>query len=154
MASLYEINWQIRDCIDADTGEILYPEQLHELQMDRTEKIRNIACYIKNLRSDAAAYDEEARVFAARKKSAQGTADNLTAYLYDMLDGEKVKGIDFSIGWRKSESVSITDEAAIPSDYLIAQPPKVDKAGIKAAIKSGQHVAGAELATKNNIQIK
>ena len=31
---------------------------------------------------------------------------------------------------------------------------KVDKAGIKAAIKSGQHIAGAELTTKNNIQIK
>ena len=154
MASLYEINQSIMDCIDMETGEIIDIDQLHGLQMDRIEKIRNIACYIKNLRSDAAAYDEEARVFAARKKSAQGTADNLTAYLYDMLDGEKVKGIDFSIGWRKSESVSITDEAAIPSDYLIAQPPKVDKAGIKAAIKSGQHVAGAELATKNNIQIK
>ena len=154
MASLYEINWQIRDCIDADTGEILYPDQLHELQMDRIEKIRNIACYIKNLRSDAAAYDEEAKTFAARKKAAQGKADSLTAYLSSMLNGEKVKDKEYSISWRKSESVNITDDSLLPDTYLVPQSPKVDKVGIKAALKAGTAVTGAELAEKNNIQIK
>ena len=154
MASLYEINQSIMDCIDMETGEIIDIDQLHELQMDRTDKIRNIACYIKNLRSDAAQYDEEARVFAARKKSAQGTADNLTAYLYDMLDGEKVKDKEYSISWRKSESVSIAEDAFIPIEFTIPVEPKIDKTSIEKALKDGKIIPGAELVEKNNIQIK
>ena len=154
MASLYEINQSIMDCIDMETGEIIDIDQLHELQMDRTDKIRNIACYIKNLRSDAAAYDEEAKTFAARKKAAQTKAESLTAYLSSMLNGEKVKDKEYSISWRKSESVNTTDDSLLPDTYLVPQPPKVDKAGIKAALKAGTAVTGAELAEKNNIQIK
>lgn len=154
MASLYEINQSIMDCIDMETGEIIDIDQLHELQMDRTDKIRNIACYIKNLRSDAAQYDEEAKTFAARKKAAQTKAESLTAYLSSMLNGEKVKDKEYSISWRKSESVNITDDSLLPDTYLVPQPPKVDKAGIKAALKAGTAVTGAELAEKNNIQIK
>ena len=154
MASLYEINQQIMDCIDMETGEIVSIDQLHGLQMDRIEKIRNIACYIKNLRSDAAQYDEEAKTFAARKKAAQTKADSLTAYLSSMLNGEKVKDKEYAISWRKSESVNITDDSLLPDTYLVPQPPKVDKAGIKAALKAGTAVTGAELTEKNNIQIK
>ena len=154
MASLYEINQSIMDCINMETGEIVDIDQLHGLQMDRIEKIRNIACYIKNLRSDAAAYDEEAKTFAARKKAAQGKADSLTAYLSSMLNGEKVKDKEYSISWRKSESVNITDDSLLPDTYLVPQPPKVDKAGIKAALKAGTAVTGAELTEKNNIQVK
>ena len=154
MASLYEINQSIMDCIDMETGEIIDIDQLHGLQMERGDKIRNIACYIKNLRSDAAAYDEEAKTFAARKKAAQTKAESLTAYLSSMLNGEKVKDKEYSISWRKSESVNITDDSLLPDTYLVPQPPKVDKAGIKAALKAGTAVTGAELAEKNNIQIK
>ena len=154
MASLYEINQSIMDCIDMETGEIIDIDQLHELQMDRTDKIRNIACYIKNLRSDAAAYDEEAKTFAARKKAAQGKADSLTAYLSSMLNGEKVKEKEYSISWRKSESVNITDETSIPGEFLIPIEPKVDKTSIKKALKEGAVIIGAELVEKNNIQIK
>ena len=154
MATLYDINQGIMDCIDMETGEIVDLDRLHDLQMERGDKIRNIACYIKNLRSDAAQYDEEAKTFAARKKAAQTKADSLTAYLSSMLNGEKVKDKEYAISWRKSESVNITDDSLLPDTYLVPQPPKVDKAGIKAALKAGTAVTGAELAEKNNIQIK
>ena len=154
MATLYDINQGIMDCIDMETGEIVDLDRLHDLQMERGDKIRNIACYIKNLRSDAAQYDEEAKTFAARKKAAQTKAESLTAYLSSMLNGEKVKDREYSISWRKSESVNITDDSLLPDTYLVPQPPKVDKAGIKAALKAGTAVTGAELTEKNNIQIK
>ena len=154
MATLYDINQGIMDCIDMETGEIVDLDRLHDLQMERGDKIRNIACYIKNLRSDAAQYDEEAKTFAARKKAAQTKAESLTAYLSSMLNGEKVKDKEYSTSWRKSESVNITDDSLLPDTYLVPQPPKVDKAGIKAALKAGTAVTGAELTEKNNIQIK
>ncbi len=71
-----------------------------------------------------------------------------------MKKGEKISDKEFSISWRKSRSVNITDEKALPAIYLIAQDPKIDKAGINEALKNGLTVTGAELTTKNNIQIK
>ena len=55
MANLFEIDRAIMDamekCIAPETGEIdgeIYTE-LEALQMERTKKIENIACWIKNL---------------------------------------------------------------------------------------------------------
>jgi len=60
MANLFEINKAIQDtwnaCIDPETGEInedLYAK-MEELQIERDEKIEGIACWAKNLVSDAA----------------------------------------------------------------------------------------------------
>ena len=51
MNSLYTIEQNILDCIDTETGEILDTGRLNRLQMERSNKIRNIACLIKNLKS-------------------------------------------------------------------------------------------------------
>ena len=47
MSALYEIQEDILSCIDLKTGEIIDVERLHGLQMERRQKIRNIACWIK-----------------------------------------------------------------------------------------------------------
>lgn len=57
--NLYEIEQSILDCIDTETGEIIEPEELENMQMAKEQKVRNIACYIKNLQADAKAYEEE-----------------------------------------------------------------------------------------------
>ena len=43
MATLYEINQGIIDCVDMETGEIIDAEKLAELQINRKDKIENIA---------------------------------------------------------------------------------------------------------------
>ena len=65
MSALYEIQEDILSCIDLKTGEIIDVERLHGLQMERRQKIRNIACWIKNLLADARAYEEEEKSFAS-----------------------------------------------------------------------------------------
>ena len=52
MATLYEINQDILDCIDLETGEVFDLDKLQNLQMEKNEKIENIALLIKNLKSD------------------------------------------------------------------------------------------------------
>lgn len=42
-------------------------------------------------------------------------------------------------------SVTVTDEAAIPSRFFNPQPPKLDKAALKAALKDKQDIPGATL---------
>ena len=154
MSALYEIQEDILACIDMQTGEIIDVERLHGLQMERRQKIRNIACWIKNLLADARAYEEEEKTFAARKTAAKNKADSLKQYLSDCLHGEKIQDKEFSIGWRKSQRIHIAEGATIPEAYLIPTPSKVDKQGLKEALKQGCILPGIYLREKENIQIK
>lgn len=160
--TLYEIDEQIRNCIRIDeksavdtlTGEVIDLKQLDELAMERSQKIKNIALWYKNLVADARALKDEETAFAIRRKTAENKAEQLKSYLANVLDGEKVKETEFAIGWRKSKAVTITDEKKLPEIFLIAQPPKVDKTAIGKALKDGEYVPGAELIENMNIQIK
>lgn len=162
MATLYEINQNILNCItteegmtvNTETGEVIDLEALEQLELERSEKIRNIALWIKNLKSDAVALDAEEKAFKARKDAAKRKAEQLSGYLASVLNGEKVTGTDFAISWRKSTAVNVLDEKNIPPTFLIPQPPKVDKTGISKALKSGETVSGAELIERQNMTIK
>lgn len=59
--NLYQIDREILSCVDQETGEIIDFEQLDALQMDRERKIENLACYIKNLKAEEAAFSAEKR---------------------------------------------------------------------------------------------
>jgi len=161
--NLFEINDAIQKCIviddtvvDGETGEILDKDYLDSLAMARDEKIENIAKWIKNLDSDIEQLKKQKDTFAKRQKQAECRRDSLKSYLSAFLNGNKwdCKDKSVTVSFRKSESVNIIDESKIPVDYLIMQEPKIDKAGIKKDIKEGMTVAGAELVTNNNIQIK
>lgn len=154
MSALYEIQEDILSCIDLKTGEIIDVERLHGLQMERRQKIRNIACWIKNLLADARAYEEEEKTFAVRKTAVKNKADRLKQYLSDCLHGEKIQDKEFSIGWRKSQRIHIDEGAAIPAAYLIPVPDKVDKQGLKDALPQGVLLPGITLMEYNNIQIQ
>ena len=154
MSALYEIQEDILSCIDLKTGEIIDVERLHGLQMERRQKIRNIACWIKNLLADARAYEEEEKTFALRKMAAKNKADSLKQYLSDCLYGEKIQDKEFSIGWRKSQKIHIDEGAAIPQAYLIPVPDKGDKQGLKDALRQGVLLPGITLMEYNNIQIQ
>ena len=154
MSALYEIQEDILSCIDLKTGEIIDVERLHGLQMERRQKIRNIACWIKNLLADARAYEEEEKTFATRKTAAKNKADSLKQYLSDCLHGEKIQDKEFSIGWRKSQRIHIDEGAVIPAAYLIPVPDKVDRQGLKDALRQGVLLPGITLMEYNNIQIQ
>lgn len=162
MATLYEINQNILNCItteegmtvNTETGEVIDVAALEALELERSEKIRNIALWIKNLKSDVTALDAEEKAFKARKDAAKRKAEQLSSYLASVLNGEKVTGTDFVISWRKSTAVNVLDEKAIPPTFLVPQPPKVDKTSISKALKNGETVTGAELVERQNMSIK
>lgn len=151
---LYDINQEILDCIDMETGEIIAPEKLEALQMDKHEKLRNIAFVALNAAADAKAYEEQEKKFAARKKAAKATVEWAKATLARELGGEKMKEAEFTISYRKSEVVEIADLNVVPDEFLTPQPPKVDKVGLKKAVKGGAVIDGVTIVEKQNIQIK
>lgn len=151
---LYEIDSEILSCIDQETGEICDIERFNELQMERENKIENMALWHKNLLAEATAYKAEKDAFGQKEKSAKNKADSLKKYLDAILQGGTFKTTRVNISYRKSESVEITDIDKIDKDYLKYVEPAADKTLIKNAIKQGLDIEGAELIEKQNIQIK
>lgn len=155
MPTLYEIDQAIMECIDLETGELIDPERLDLLQMERSQKIENVALWIKNLQSDALAFKAEKEAFAEREKAATKKAEQLKAWLATALNAEKFSTTRCAVSFRWSEGVDITDESLVPKKYMSKTITyKPDKAAIKQAIVSGKSVKGCGLYKKLNTHIK
>ena len=152
--NLFEIENEIMNCWDQETGEILDSDRLDQLEMERDTKIENIALYIKNLTADAEALKAEKQSFAERQKAAENKVESLKKYLATYLAGQKFSTPRVAISFRKTSSVNVTDMTAIPKEYLKFADPTVDKNAIKAAIKAGISVAGAEIVEGKSMSIK
>ncbi|MBR7085678.1 MAG: siphovirus Gp157 family protein, partial [Oscillospiraceae bacterium] len=74
MATLYEIESAIYDCVDSETGEVIDEEKLNALMMERSAKLEGVALWIKNLESDAAAIRAERDNLDKRMKSTENKA--------------------------------------------------------------------------------
>lgn len=154
MATLYEIDEEILNCVDMETGEIIDAEKLEQLQLTRDDKVEGIALWIKNLLSDADAIKSEEEKLAQRRKANENKAKNLKEYLSKFLNGQKFKTPKVSISYRKSESVEVTDISKLDDDYLKFAEPTVDKAKVKKALKAGTVLQGVSLVENQNIQIR
>jgi hypothetical protein len=154
MASLYEINAEIESVIDTETGEILDPEKLEQLQMDRREKLRNIALLAKNKASDIQQFKEQEQLFAKRRKAAENTLAWCKATLQAELNGQKMEEAEFVVSYRPSESIEIDADAEIPAEFLKQREPDIDRMALKAVLKDGAEIPGIRLVRKSNIQIK
>ena len=151
---IYKINQAILDCIDAETGEIIDAEQLDELQMERDEKIENVACWIKDLKAEAEALKAEKMAFAERQRVAENKMESLKKWLAYALNGEKFKTVRASVSFRTTDKVEIDDIYNLDENYLRYKEPEADKEAIKKAIKAGQTVAGATLVKSTSVIIK
>ena len=155
MTSLYEIDFEIMNCIDFETGEVVDVEKLTELQMEREHKIESVALWVKNLRAEAAAYKAEKDAFAKREKRTKNKVESLEKWLTNALNGEKLTTNRVAVSFRKSKRVEVLDDSKIPENYMtetVTIAP--DKKGIREAIEYGLKVPGCELVERNNIQIE
>ena len=109
MRSIYDIDREIENCVDPETGEIIDEQRLDALQMAREKKIENILLWIKNLKSEAGAIREEEKKLADRRQSDEKKAESLTQYVQSVLNGEKFKTPRVAVTYRKSEAVIVDD---------------------------------------------
>lgn len=148
---LYEIQAEIENCIDYETGEIDI-EKLEALEEEKAQKVHNIGLWIKNLKAEVNALKEEKQVFASRQKTAENKIKSLTNYLQGCLNGETYKDTDLVISYRKSQSVEVVED--FNDERFTSYEPKVDKMSLKQALKDGEEIPGATLVERQNIQIK
>ena len=152
--NLYEIDAEILACVDMDTGEIFDIDRFEELSLTREAKIENICLWIKNLKAQAEALKAEKESFAQRQKAAETKMESLKRYISTYLEGTAFESAKVKVSFRKSEAVEIMEGAVIPDEYLRFKEPEVNKAELKAALKSGVHIAGVSIVENQNIQIK
>ena len=157
--TIYEINEQILNCIDPETGEIIDIDKLNELELERDAKIENVACWIKELKAEAEAIKAEKLALAERQKVAENKAESLKKWLTFALNGEKFKTAKCSVSFRKTESVEVTDEGLSNlmkehDELLTYKAPEPNKKAIKDALKDGLSVEGVRLECNTSVIIK
>ena len=159
LATLYELTAQA-----AALYEMLQAEEIDENtfndtleSLDVAEKVESYCKVIKQMQCDVDMFKSEIDRLAARKKTAENGIERMKAALLMYLDRtgqEKVKSGTFTVAKATTQAVQITDETQIPRVYLVEQPPKVDKIGIKNALKAGEEISGAQLVNNTGVRIR
>lgn len=155
---LYEIDADIENCLDLETGEF-DDIKFNALQQERTDKINGVICMYKNTVAFAKALKEQEDAFKERRQSAEKQAESLKDFIARALDGEKFESVDGSASFRKSKSVVVSDDFVRwaqdndRDDLLTYKEPTANKTAIKDAINAGEEMP-AEIVENLNLTIK
>lgn len=149
---------RINELLEESGGE-LTPEIEEALILNEENFLTKSEGYIESI-ARYKALAEAADVRIKEMQRIKKTAENIEKRLKERLQHAMVvMGHDkVDVGLRKlslrsSTAVAITNEDAIPAEYIIVET-KVDKMKIKEALKNGVVIEGAELQTNKSIQIR
>ena len=158
--TLYDINNKILEIlekgisINEETGEFFDFEDLEQLELNKTEKIENIALFIKNLTILDEGLKREIKVLQERKKSNEKKIERLKEYLSSFLT-DKLETPKVKLSFRKSEKLMIEDEESIPAEFWKTRITEtIDKIELKKAIKKGLKLKNVAIVEQRNLQIK
>lgn len=171
MTTLYEIQTQYRELMSemeailADPNPETLDDDMANLNnlmginaQELQEKGDAYAAVIREKESRADALRAEAQRMVQLAKQAESVAEYLKGRLFAAMQEQGLNSVDvahFRLSLRKSQAVEVSDQDAIPQEYLrtktVIEP---DKIAIKAALKQGQVIPGAALADRQSLQIK
>lgn len=159
MATIYEMTAQacaLYDLLQAEEiDEQTFSDTLEAI--GATEKIESYCQVIRQLQADADMFGKEIERLEARKQTAKNRVERVKAALLMFLQASgqnKVKAGVVSVYTATTQVCNITDESKVPPEWFIPQPARVDKAGIKAALKTGAKIDGAELINNTGVRIR
>lgn len=163
--NLYDLTNQWKAVYDILTSDTATDEELAAAMAEAdalddgvVTKATGYAYVLRNMQAEAEVLGAEAKRLTALKRQRENAADRIKQRMMDAMQVMEVRKLPSDIGtWsiaKNPASVEITDEAAIPDDYLIPQKPMVDKAGIKAAIAAGGEVPGALLTQGESVRFR
>ena len=160
MSALYEMTEAARRLYELqENGDIPEKAVNDTLEAMGVEgKVEDYCCVIFELSGDIQKFENEKSRLEKKITSAEKLSEKLKAKLSEYMTAaktDKLKAGTFALSFRKSEAVIVTDEAALPAEYIKTKTTTApDKTAIKTAIKNGLTIAGAELQTNKNLQIK
>ena len=89
---------------------------------------------------------EEMQARLARLRERHDKKRAMAAWAMSQAEIPRIQAPDFSLSLRPgSQRLEIWDEARVPAEYFVPQPPRLDRAGLSAVLKGGETVDGAVL---------
>ena len=144
MYQIYNIDAQLAQLVDQETGEVLDVEALTSLTIEHDRLVESVALLILELRRQAEAIGGEVKRLQDRKAAIEAKANRLAESLGGYLNHQKFKTDFVTVGFRKSEAVVVEPGAQLTED-LTRTKVEPDKTAIKAALKSGKVIPGCFL---------
>lgn len=163
--TLYEIAAEHRRMVEAllqtDNDQQTIADTIEAESYPLEVKAQSVAYAIKTLQANAAAIKDAEGAMAARRKAMEAQADRIMNYMKLCMEVAGVNRVEcphFTIKVAKNPAaVQIWDEKQIPAAFWKqpeTPPPAPDKEAIKAAIKAGQDVPGAQLVSATRLDVK
>lgn len=168
--SLYEVNMDLAKILEKLEAMALNPEdqdatEIEELQVmlsindgNLEDTIERYAWAIGEMKTRAQYLKDRAKSMQDIARAKESVIDKLEERIKAALDMRGVKKIEtdtHTVSLRKSEAVSIHDEASIPAIYVKTKLTSApDKTEIKRALKQGLEVKGAVIVERQSVQIK
>lgn len=145
---------ELADQLDEET----FRNTLESIQDSIEDKVENTAKVIKSIEADVQAIKEEEKRLKERRQALEKKIDNIKDYLKEQLEKagiDKVKRPTITVSIQKNPpSVKVIDEKLIPSSFMIAKAPELDKKAVLEKLKGGEEVPGVELFQGRSLRIK
>lgn len=164
---IYNITEEYMRLLNDIAEGIIPAEAVHDtleaVEGELTDKIDNIACYVKSLKAEAEAIRNEISTLMARAKTKQNEADRLVSFIKTTMEQAQKSKLETprcKITIKQNpEAVSVNDGfiewAAEHNPALLAYaPPSPDKAKIKESLQAGIKIPGCELTRGERLEIK
>lgn len=162
-----EINNQIMDLVDTETGEISDPEAFEKLELSRKEKITGIANYVLVSEAEIKAMEEHAANVLDRAKTAKKKIENMKKFVKNVMEANsitKIENPECVISIPKPRASMVGDDTDLKlglgidilESELKEKKAKLAKAkkDIKTLLETGEEVEGFSLIFKTKLSIK
>ena len=158
-----DIQEEIANMLDVPDTELseeqieIMNSYLDELATQEESKVDSFGQFLRIESARAEALRAESQRLAARARAAENRINFLKMKYMQIMDQhglKKVNGQVYSISVRTTDVVQITDEAALPPQYItekITTAP--DKTALRDALKAGAAVPGAQLAKSYSLRV-
>ena len=142
---------------DERRAEVL--DMIDAVQDDIGDKGEAYARVLRNLSAQRDAYKAEADRLTKKAKASEKAMEGLKAQLLSAMQRVGANKLETSIGkWsvrRNPWSVDVLDVDAVPAEYHVPQPDKIDRAAILRAFKAtGEIVDGVMMNQTTGIQFR
>lgn len=165
MATLYELNDEYTRLLAqlevAETEEEMdcIWMEIDEVESDAARKAASYAYILRNKLAEAEALKAEKQRLEAKQKAAEGVVGRIKNLIYSTMYIANTNEIATPIGkWKRqlnNPSVQVLDEAAVPAEFRVPQPDKIDKVAILKHFKAtGELVDGIDVVRTEGVRFR
>jgi len=161
LKELNEMMYNLQQLILDGADEEELKGYMDTISLEREAKLEGYAMVIKNLENENAGIKAEEERFAKRRKYNENAiarmkermAETLETVEPDAKGVKRLKTEKFTFSFRKSTSVQIENDAAIPPQFIEVEKT-ISRAELAKALKVGKQIEGAQLVENQSLSIR